>query len=63
MQKGTKVHVKLDALSAKRLGINGPIDKEGVIDGEYTNGVPGHYVIVDGKIRGIADKYNAITAL
>ena len=61
MEKGTKVHVKLNAYDAKKLGISKPIDSLGIIEGSYTSDVAGHFIIVDGKTMAIADKYNALT--
>lgn len=65
MQKGQKVHVKLSASDASQLGLNSAIDVQGVISGEYTNGVKGHYIELNdnGSKRtiGVADRYNAVT--
>ena len=65
MEKGTKVKVNLKMEDAKRLGINTAANMvgEGVIDGQYTNGVAGHYVLFGSKLLGIPDRLNAVTAI
>lgn len=60
MKTGTKVNVNLKSEDAKMLGINGAIQATGTIEGEYTNGVKGHFVNIGGKTVAIADKYNAL---
>ena len=63
MEKGTKVKVNLKCEDAKKLGISTAEDivGEGVIDGQYTNSVAGHYVLFGSKLYGIPDRLNAIT--
>ena len=65
MEKGTKVKVNLKKEDATKLGMATAEDivAVGIIDGQYTNGVAGHYVIIDGKLRGIPDRLNALTPI
>lgn len=65
MKKGTKVQVNLKKEDAKRLGINTIEDivGEGTIDGEYTNGITGHYITMGSKLLAIPDRLNAITPI
>lgn len=63
MDKGTKVKINLKLEDARRLGISAAEDiiGEGIIDGTYTNGVAGHYVIFGNKTYGIPDRLKAVT--
>lgn len=63
MKKGTKVQVDLSEFAAKRLQIGPALKGEGVISGEYTNGIPGHYVDINKRTVGIPDRLNAVTPM
>lgn len=55
--------VDLNKSDGKRLGIGTSLKGEGTIDSEYTNGIKGHYVTLDGKLRGIPDRMNTVNPL
>ena len=65
MEKGTKVQVNLKKEDATKLGIATAEDivATGIIESQYANKIAGHYVTIEGKLRGIPDRLNALTPI